>query len=488
MFGIGKRKDKAAAPVEPSMASADVSAAAAAVPAVEMRPAGFWLRVVAVIFDYGVLFMLLAVLFMVLASAGAEDLALPAYLLWIGITFFYWPVLESTAWRATVGKKVLGLVVGDIDGGGLSFLRSLLRNLAKIISSIPFGIGYVLAAFTARKQALHDLITKAVVMRKGPGSVVRAIGVLVAGIALTVAGQTLQDERMMGSVMKEFEAMMGGVAEPPAKPAARAAVKPMAKPAAPAPSSPAPQATPTTQPAPASGAAPAPQAQTPAPPPAAKPAPAPVQVAQAPAAAAKPAVQPAPTAPAAQPAPAPVAAAKPAPAPVAAAKPATSPAPKPEAAPPAAKPAPAPAARPEPVKVAAAPKPEPAEAKPAPAETKPAPPAAPRVQAEPLVPLARVSIPAQPGPRFNDVMTAVLYRDRATVSELVALGRWVDKRDSNGLTPLMVAASVGDAEMVRLLLQSGADPGLQSPGGATALDFALEGGDAPTRQLLEPKR
>jgi ankyrin repeat protein len=110
------------------------------------------------------------------------------------------------------------------------------------------------------------------------------------------------------------------------------------------------------------------------------------------------------------------------------------------------------------------------------------------VQAEPLVPLARVSIPAQPGPRFNDVMTAVLYRDRATVSELVALGRWVDKRDSNGLTPLMVAASVGDAEMVRLLLQSGADPGLQSPGGATALDFALEGGDAPTRQLLEPKR
>ena len=479
MFGIGKKKDKAAAPVEPTMASADVSVAAAAVPAVDLRPAGFWLRVVAVIFDYGVLFMLLAVLFMALASAGAEDLALPVYLLWIAITFFYWPVLESTAWRATVGKKVLGLVVGDIDGGGLGFLRSLLRNLAKIISSIPFGIGYVLAAFTARKQALHDLITKAVVMRKGPGSVVRAIGVLVAGIALTVAGQMLQDEGMMGSVMKEFEAMMGGVAEPPAKPAARAAVKPVAKPAAPAPSSPAPQAAPTPQPAPAPGAAPAAQVQTPAPPAAAKPAPAPVQVAQAPAATAKPAAQPAPTAPAA----------KPAPAPVAAAKPAAAPAPKPEAAPPAAKPAPAPAANPEPVKVAAAPKPEPAEAKPAPA-TKPAPAAAPPAapRAEPLVPLARVSIPAQPGPRFNDVMTAVLYRDRATVAELVSLGRWVDKRDSNGLTPLMVAASVGDAEMVRLLLQSGADSRLQAPGGATALDFALEGGDAPTRQLLERKR
>src|SRR5512134_521585 len=288
MFGIGKKKDKAAAPVEPTMAPADGSESpAAAAPEVEIQPAGFWLRVVAVIFDYGVLFMLLAVMFMALASAGAEDLALPVYLLWIAITFFYWPVLESTTRRGTLGKMALGLVVGDIDGGGLSFLRSLLRNLAKIISSIPFGIGYVLAAFTSRKQALHDLITKAVVMRKGPGSVVRAIGVLVAGIALTVAGQTLQDERMMGGVMKEFEAMMGGgVAQPPAKPAAKPAAKPpvVAKPAAPAPATSAPAATPapTAASAPAATpAAPAPQSPAPAQTPAAKPAPSPVQVAQA---------------------------------------------------------------------------------------------------------------------------------------------------------------------------------------------------------------
>src|SRR5512134_1331949 len=264
MFGIGKKKDKAAAPVEPTMAPADGSESpAAAAPEVEIQPAGFWLRVVAVIFDYGVLFMLLAVMFMALASAGAEDLALPVYLLWIAITFFYWPVLESTTRRGTLGKMALGLVVGDIDGGGLGFLRSLLRNLAKIVSSIPFGIGYVLAAFTSRKQALHDLITKAVVMRKGPGSVVRAIGVLVAGIALMVAGQTLQDERMMGGVMKEFEAMMGGgVAQPPAKPAAKPPV--VAKPAAPATSAPAATPAPTAASAPAAtpapAAAPAPQA------------------------------------------------------------------------------------------------------------------------------------------------------------------------------------------------------------------------------------
>jgi ankyrin repeat protein len=109
------------------------------------------------------------------------------------------------------------------------------------------------------------------------------------------------------------------------------------------------------------------------------------------------------------------------------------------------------------------------------------------MQAEPLVPLTGPAIALPPGPRFNDVMTAVIYSDPATVAQLLSLGRWPDKRDSNGLTPLMIAAARGDAAIVQLLLERGADPDLQAPGGATALDFALEGGDAPTMQLLQRK-
>jgi uncharacterized RDD family membrane protein YckC len=434
MFGIGKKKDQAQA------APADVSVApAAAASAVDMQPAGFWLRVVAFIVDYAVLLILLAGMMMGAISVGGEELAAPAYGLWVLVTFLYWPVLESTAWRGTVGKKLLGLVVGDIDGGGLGFLRSLLRNLAKIISSIPLGIGFLMAAFTTRKQALHDLITKAVVMRRGPGSVARAIGVLALGVVLLIAGGYLTMDYMSGTVMKEMEGIMaGGVAEPPARPTPRPVA--VAKPAAPAPAAP-PAAAPKPAPVPATSVASAPPAQAQAT--ASKPAAAPLQVAQAPAPA------------------------KPAPSPATAAKPVATPAPKPE-----------------PIKVAEAPKPEPMEAKPAPA---PATSAAPRAPAELMVPLAGLAIPAQPGPRFNDVMTAVLYRDRETVSQLVALGRWVDKPDSKGLTPLMVAAGSGDAEMVRLLLQSGADPERLAPGGATAFDFALEHGDAPTMQLLQRK-
>ncbi len=67
------------------------------------------------------------------------------------------------------------------------------------------------------------------------------------------------------------------------------------------------------------------------------------------------------------------------------------------------------------------------------------------------------------------------------------VGRWADKRDSNRLTPLMVAAMNGDAGMVSLLLARGADPDLQAPGGLTALDFALQRGDGATSQLLQSR-
>ncbi|HEX7250833.1 MAG TPA: hypothetical protein VF262_10665, partial [Burkholderiales bacterium] len=94
MFGIGKKKGGAEAPadtrVDPTMDAPAVTAG----PAVELQPAGFWLRVVAFIVDYAVLLILLAAMMMGAMSVGGEDLAGPAYLLWVLATFLYWPVLE----------------------------------------------------------------------------------------------------------------------------------------------------------------------------------------------------------------------------------------------------------------------------------------------------------------------------------------------------------------------------------------------------------
>ena len=62
------------------------------------------------------------------------------------------------------------------------------------------------------------------------------------------------------------------------------------------------------------------------------------------------------------------------------------------------------------------------------------------------------------GPKYNDLMTAVLARDVAAVNELLRLGRWVDKPDSRGRTPLMVATAQGDMPTAEALLRGGASP------------------------------
>jgi hypothetical protein len=254
--------------------------------------------------------------------------------------------------------------------------------------------------------------------------------------------------------------------------------------------------------------------------PAAKPAPVPPPVAKAP-----PAPQPAPAAPDAPKPMTPqeiaefekkMGEAKREPEKVAAAKPPASPeTTKPSAAevkPAPAKPVPAPAAQetapkpatvpvekakpePKPAAVAAAPaaKPKPVPAEEAPAASVPEPlapgaaperPAAPRPPAEPSV-LAIAPLTGRVrSPRFNDVMTAVMYRDTAAAAELIELGFWVDRRDSNRVTPLMAAAWLGDHAMTQLLLKGGADPTQRSPAGSV-LDYADRGGDPQVIALLK---
>lgn len=454
----------------------------------ELEYAGFWSRVAALIVDNAIVTIFGLALLIAVGFVGDGAMVIANFALML-VAFLYWPLMESSERQATIGKQLLGIQVTDANGARLTFVRSLLRNIAKILSSLPFGLGFLLAAFTARKQALHDLITKCLVVRSGPSRFLKAVVATVGALVISVWGGYYyfnevylpQMAQEMGQQMEKAkkEAQKGA---PPTRPAP--AQPPVAQAPTPAPA-------PAAQPAPEKAAPAEPKLMTPqeiaefekkmeqtkrepakvaaATPSAPAPAPAPEQKPAAPA-----------------PAKSGVMEIKPAPAKSAAAPVVTEVKPKPVAAPAVkAKPEPKPAAVP-----AAKPKPAPAPAADASAlvSEPPAPPPAPRAaQPKPVEPAAVVVAPATTRvrwPKFNDVMTAVMYRDVAAVAELLELGWWVDRPDSNRVTPLMAAAWIGELAMTQLLLKGGADPNLRGPGGSV-LDYAGRGGDTQVIELLK---
>lgn len=87
-------------------------------------------------------------------------------LLAIAAQWLYFALMESSAKQATVGKMALGIKVTDMNGDRLTFLRATGRHFSKIISGMILMIGYIMAAFTEKRQALHDMIAGTLVLNK----------------------------------------------------------------------------------------------------------------------------------------------------------------------------------------------------------------------------------------------------------------------------------------------------------------------------------
>jgi uncharacterized RDD family membrane protein YckC len=366
---------------------------------------GFWIRFLAFLADSAIVFVISSALFVGAAMALApDDLTLAVIAIWV-LGFLYWPVLYASRLNATFGKAILGLRVSRFDGRRISFLRALWREIAKIFSGAVFMLGYVIAAVTPRKQALHDLMAATYVAREGVSRVFPAVLVALAGFAtpvfvapMLVAPSVMAGlEKMATDTVSQYDPMKQ--APRPGTPAMKVAPK-----------------TPTV----------ASIAKAPAPVPAAKPAPVTL----------------------AQPAPVP----EPAKVVTEAQKPVAEPA----------KTVSEPAKTvSEPVKTVAEPVKaikEPVKPKVAAAKEKQAPaPAVVRVAAKP--PAAATSdFRAGGGLKYNDLMTAVLARDAAAVTELLKLGKWVDKPDSRGRTPLVIATAQDDVPTAEALLRGGASP------------------------------
>lgn len=88
----------------------------------------------------------------------------PAMLLILVMGVLYFALCESSAWQGTLGKLALGIRVTDLQGKRISFPRALGRYFAKILSAIILGIGFLMVAWTQRKQGLHDMICDTLVL------------------------------------------------------------------------------------------------------------------------------------------------------------------------------------------------------------------------------------------------------------------------------------------------------------------------------------
>ncbi|MDZ4738201.1 MAG: RDD family protein [Rhodospirillaceae bacterium] len=79
----------------------------------------------------------------------------------------YFVGLECSPYQGTLGKVALGLRVTDLEGGRIRPLRATVRYFAKYLSAAILMIGFFMAIFTRRRQALHDLIAGTVVIGRG---------------------------------------------------------------------------------------------------------------------------------------------------------------------------------------------------------------------------------------------------------------------------------------------------------------------------------
>ena len=138
----------------------------------EYKYGGFWVRFVAIIIDAIVLFFVQSLFSFVftgqLMSFYSEDGDNSAYwtsnLLSIFVSVGYYAGFESSAKQATIGKMCFDLKVVDTSGNRISFLRGVGRYFSKILSTITLMIGYIMAAFDSRKQALHDKLASTMVV------------------------------------------------------------------------------------------------------------------------------------------------------------------------------------------------------------------------------------------------------------------------------------------------------------------------------------
>jgi uncharacterized RDD family membrane protein YckC len=153
-----------------------------------VRYAGFWRRFIAFVLDWLILGAVFSVPMFIFGvglwsegytrhtmhgwnysygdNTGFAGAMMSMWLVYFVVGWLYHALMESSKNQGTLGKMALGLRVTDLDGKRITFGRATGRYFAKIISGMTLLIGYIMAAFTSKKQALHDFVAGTLVLSK----------------------------------------------------------------------------------------------------------------------------------------------------------------------------------------------------------------------------------------------------------------------------------------------------------------------------------
>jgi uncharacterized RDD family membrane protein YckC len=146
-----------------------------------VRYAGFWKRFAAALIDgvlltvaYFVAAFTLGVAYSAVTGGGEDEMSdaaanTLAYVAWVVtaiLGWLYYALMEGSSKQATLGKMALGIVVTDAQGRRVSFTKATGRYFGKIISGIILYVGFIMIAFTEKKQGLHDIMADCLVVMK----------------------------------------------------------------------------------------------------------------------------------------------------------------------------------------------------------------------------------------------------------------------------------------------------------------------------------
>jgi len=84
----------------------------------------------------------------------------------IVISWLYYAGLESSSQMGTLGKRLLGLKVTDLEGQPIGFGRATGRYFGKILSAIPLGLGFFMMLADEKKQTWHDKMAGCLVVKE----------------------------------------------------------------------------------------------------------------------------------------------------------------------------------------------------------------------------------------------------------------------------------------------------------------------------------